>query len=183
MGARKSEKDFVFLYRGSAREIPWNEMLRAIRAHAGRDATLALTMTCEVANKDKPTHRSDLPPAPADEPVLPAVAEKNESEQRTTIYDVAREAKVSHTTVSRVANDRLCVSPALRARVEEVMARLNYKPSDAARAMVRTRDEKRQNPKDGIAVSVNGSVPPDIWGDENPEAATLLATDHHQKAT
>jgi LacI family transcriptional regulator len=50
-----------------------------------------------------------------------------------TLYDVAREAGVSAMTVSRVINGRNHVSPKTRARVLEVIERLNYQVNVAAR--------------------------------------------------
>ena len=51
------------------------------------------------------------------------------------IYDIAREAGVSISTVSRVLNNKGNVTAATRARVEEVLARSNYTPSAIARGM------------------------------------------------
>lgn len=56
-----------------------------------------------------------------------------------TIKDVAREAKVSVATVSRVLNGSVAVASATRERVERVAARLHYVPSGAARALVNRR--------------------------------------------
>lgn len=53
------------------------------------------------------------------------------------ITDVAKLAGVSHQTVSRVINDEDTVAPATRARVEVAIRELNYRPSAAARALVR----------------------------------------------
>lgn len=52
------------------------------------------------------------------------------------IYDIAREAGVSIATVSRVLNNKGTVSPATRARVEQVLAANHYTPSAIARGMV-----------------------------------------------
>lgn len=52
-----------------------------------------------------------------------------------TIYDVAREAKVSMATVSRVVNGNPNVKPATRERVNEVITRLNYRPNAVARGL------------------------------------------------
>ena len=52
------------------------------------------------------------------------------------IYDIAREAGVSIATVSRVLNNKGTVSPATRARVEQVLAANQYTPSAIARGMV-----------------------------------------------
>ncbi|BDZ51931.1 hypothetical protein GCM10025867_41720 [Frondihabitans sucicola] len=51
------------------------------------------------------------------------------------IFDVASEAGVSHQTVSRVVNGDPNVRPATRAKVDEAIAKLNYRPSAAARAL------------------------------------------------
>ena len=56
-----------------------------------------------------------------------------------TIHDVAREAGVSIKTVSRVLNREPNVRPAMRARVEAVIARLNYRPNISARSLAGAR--------------------------------------------
>jgi LacI family transcriptional regulator len=53
------------------------------------------------------------------------------------IYDVARQAGVSTTTVSHVLNGTRHVNEDTKARVQQVMEQLNYQPSSVARAMVR----------------------------------------------
>ncbi len=55
---------------------------------------------------------------------------------RVTIADVAREAGVSHQTVSRALNNKAEISPETRARVLEVVERLGYRPSLLARGLV-----------------------------------------------
>ncbi|MBI3979951.1 MAG: LacI family DNA-binding transcriptional regulator [Chloroflexi bacterium] len=54
---------------------------------------------------------------------------------RVTIHDIAREAGVSHTTVSRALNDKGELDPETRARVRAVAERLRYTPSSVARAL------------------------------------------------
>ncbi len=56
-----------------------------------------------------------------------------------TLRDVARHAGVSHQTVSRVINNSDRVSPETRARVEEAIAELGYRPNANARSMARGR--------------------------------------------
>ena len=52
-----------------------------------------------------------------------------------TIYDVAREAKVSMATVYRVVNGNQNVKPSTRDKVNEVIKRLNYRPNAVARGL------------------------------------------------
>jgi LacI family transcriptional regulator len=59
--------------------------------------------------------------------------------KRATIDRVAREAGVSTQTVSRVLNNRPDVSPATRARIQEVMLRLGYQPNAMARSLASRR--------------------------------------------
>ncbi|HEX9613860.1 MAG TPA: LacI family DNA-binding transcriptional regulator [Bacteroidota bacterium] len=57
----------------------------------------------------------------------------------STIYDIAREAKVGIGTVSRVFNNHPSVSEQTRKRVLSVAARLNYQPHPYARGLARKR--------------------------------------------
>ena len=59
--------------------------------------------------------------------------------QDSTIYDIAREAGVSIATVSRVLRDAGSVAPKTREKVENVIARYNYRPSSIARGMISKR--------------------------------------------
>ncbi len=54
---------------------------------------------------------------------------------RLTIRDVAREAGVSHQTVSRVINGDTLVTPETRAKVEAAIAQLGYQPNAIARSL------------------------------------------------
>lgn len=58
-----------------------------------------------------------------------------ESPRRVTIVDVARHAQVSTTAVSKVLRNAYGASPAMRAKVQEAIAELGYRPSAAARGM------------------------------------------------
>lgn len=55
--------------------------------------------------------------------------------RRVSMADVAARAGVSGQTVSRVANGAARVDPVTRARVEQAMAELGYRPHRAARAL------------------------------------------------
>ncbi len=59
--------------------------------------------------------------------------------QTITIYDVAREAKVSMATVSRVVNGNANVKKETKDKVEEVIARLGYRPNAVARGLASRR--------------------------------------------
>lgn len=61
------------------------------------------------------------------------------SQKQPNIYDVARLAKVSHQTVSRVLNDNPSIRPETKARVQKAMHTLGYRPNQAARALASSR--------------------------------------------
>lgn len=58
------------------------------------------------------------------------------SAKRPGLHDVAKVAGVSHTTVSRVLNDRQYVSPKTKRKVEKAMEELGYRPNLLARSLV-----------------------------------------------
>lgn len=53
-----------------------------------------------------------------------------------TIKDVAKEANVSITTVSRVLNDKPDVNDDTKKKIKKIIEELNYKPNDIARGLV-----------------------------------------------
>ena len=57
------------------------------------------------------------------------------TKEKMTIGDVARLAGVSKATVSSVLNDKSNVSKSTKARVADVMQRLNYRPNHIARSL------------------------------------------------
>ena len=59
--------------------------------------------------------------------------------REVTIVDVAREAGVSKSTVSRVLNDSPHVATATRARVLDAVSRLDFHANEAARGLRTTR--------------------------------------------
>lgn len=59
--------------------------------------------------------------------------------QSVTIYTVAREARVSMATVSRVVNGNPNVKPATRQKVLDVIKELNYRPNAVARGLASKR--------------------------------------------
>src|SRR5215217_2078964 len=61
--------------------------------------------------------------------------------QNVTLHDVAREAGVAVSTVSRALTQPDRISPATRARVQEVARRLGYRPNRIARAVVSGRTQ------------------------------------------
>lgn len=52
-----------------------------------------------------------------------------------TIYDIARVAGVSKSTVSRVLNKQTNISPEAREKVLKAIEELNYQPNKVARAL------------------------------------------------
>ena len=57
------------------------------------------------------------------------------TQRQPNIYDVARLAKVSHQTVSRVLNNNTSIRPETKTRVLKAMETLGYRPNQAARAL------------------------------------------------
>lgn len=53
-----------------------------------------------------------------------------------TIYDIAKEAGVSASTVSRVINNKPGIHPETRKKVQRLLAKYNYSPSETARSLV-----------------------------------------------
>ena len=62
---------------------------------------------------------------------------KNSNKSKMSIEDVAKRAKVSITTVSRVINNVSTVSDKNRVKVEEAVAHLKYKPNVSAQRLAR----------------------------------------------
>lgn len=60
----------------------------------------------------------------------------NNSDQKVTIYDIAKKANVSITTVSRVFNNNPSVSRKTRRKVQKVIEEMNYVPNAIARSLV-----------------------------------------------
>lgn len=63
------------------------------------------------------------------------MARRKKSSHQVTIIDVAREAGVSYSTVSRVVNNKSYVNPETRQRVLEAMHKLGYQANLAARSL------------------------------------------------
>lgn len=53
-----------------------------------------------------------------------------------TIYDIAKEAGVSASTVSRVVNNKPGVNENTRKKVQQLLEKYNYIPNEAARGLV-----------------------------------------------
>ncbi len=57
--------------------------------------------------------------------------------REVTIYDIAKEAKVSVATVSRVINDTAPVKGSTRAKIEELISKYNFQPNAMARSLLK----------------------------------------------
>lgn len=76
---------------------------------------------------------------------------------RVTIRDIAREARVSHSTVSRALHDHPAISPETIANVKALAAKMGYIPSAAARKLKTQRSR-------AMGVIVNSLGDP-FWSD------------------
>jgi citrate lyase gamma subunit len=112
--------------------------VRDVRFPGVKSNALALTITCKAIEKLGPNRNTDVSPQ-RDE----AAAGESGEHRRPTLADVAREANVSTSTVSRVLNDYGASSQKARARVEAAMRRVDYKPNEAARIMVHSKRTKQ----------------------------------------
>lgn len=59
-----------------------------------------------------------------------------EMESAKTIYDIAKEAGVSASTVSRVVNNKPGINEKTRKKVQQLLEKYNYIPNEAARGLV-----------------------------------------------
>ncbi len=134
----KAEPSSVYVYRGPSREIPWREIKRAIGAQLESGVTLSLTITCKAIERTAPGKHGDQP-LQRDECRAEIAGGASEMHRRATLADVAREAKVSTSTVSRVLNDYGATSHKARAQVAAAMRRIDYRPNEAARIMVQSK--------------------------------------------
>lgn len=70
---------------------------------------------------------------------MPRIRHGSNGIKAASIYDVARESKVSVFTVSAVVNQKSHVGKKLRDRVEEAIRKLNYRPNLIARSLAKQR--------------------------------------------
>lgn len=56
-------------------------------------------------------------------------------ESAKTIYDIAKEAGVSASTVSRVVNNKPGINEKTRKKVQQLLEKYNYIPIEAARGL------------------------------------------------
>lgn len=126
---RKDRPSVLYIFKGSRDSIPWSEIKRVLVAEFGRDSALTFTVSCSGIDRD-------LLPQAASSNELPgsSVPEPN---KRATLADVAREASVSITTVSRVINEPWTAREEVRRRVVAAIQHLNYRPNETARSLVR----------------------------------------------
>jgi LacI family transcriptional regulator len=94
---------------------------------------------------------------------------------RSTIKDVARIAKVSTKTVSRVLNNERYVSADARVRVERAMAELNFRPSVAARILAGKRSYQIALIYDNHSPHYIHQIQVGVWARCVEEGVRLLA--------
>ena len=61
-----------------------------------------------------------------------------------TIYDIAREAGVSASTVSRVINNKAGIKESTRKKVQKLLDEYNYTPDVAARGLVTSQHQTKE---------------------------------------
>jgi len=69
------------------------------------------------------------------------MSHREKPSRRSTIYDVAARAEVSHQTVSRYVKGYTNIDPALQARIQRAIDELNYRPNISARALTLRRSQ------------------------------------------
>lgn len=89
-----------------------------------------------------------------------------------TIYEVAKRAGVSLSTVSRVINSNTTVNAAMREKVERAMQELNYRPNSVARSLA-------SNRSDSIGLLVSELDTPFFGEMMHAVEATLRAANKH----
>ncbi len=161
----KQLPSFVYSYRGSIHGIPWREIRVALSKQLERGAVFTLTITCNTVEKTSLLQQTDAA-RPMAEKQSAVVAQdiSVKPKKRPTMIDVAREANVSISTVSRVLSNKWPVSSMLYERVEAVVKRLDYTPNEAARAMVQSKCRKtegRLGSEDVFAIVDTGSAVPE----------------------
>ncbi len=148
---QKDRPSVLYIFRGSRDTIPWSEIKRVLVAEFGRDSALTFTVTCSGMDGGV------LPQIPTD--VATPAAGPTEPSKRPTLAEVAREASVSTTTVSRVINEPWTASEDVRRRVDAAIERLGYQPNETARSLVR-RKIPREQP--GFSNDADTPVPAEV---------------------
>lgn len=82
-----------------------------------------------------PYNRAVSPPPTGHADIARSTSLPLDADRRVTIREVAREAGVSISAVSKVLRDAYGVSPAMRAKVTESIERLGYRPHAGARTL------------------------------------------------
>ncbi len=126
---QKDRPSVLYIFKGSRDSIPWSEIKRVLVAEFGRNSALTFTVTCSGIDKDS------LPQAAASNEL--AGSHAAEANKRPTLVEVAREAGVSITTVSRVIHEPWTAREEVRQRVDAAIEQLGYTPNETARSLVR----------------------------------------------
>ena len=119
-----------------ARETRWAFTVVLIISRASRSCRCARILRPPTSRSSRPRSKSAIP---LDKEGLAAsrALQIPNVKNRPNINDVARRAKVSITTVSRVINNITTVSTRNRARVEEAIAYYKYRPNISAQRLAR----------------------------------------------
>jgi Bacterial regulatory proteins, lacI family len=131
----KTEPGMIYVYRGPSHDIPWREIRTAIRTNLGPHSEVTLTLKYSAA-EGKAAKREQ--PYDAQSRAISTGRGIDAPRKQATMADVAREAAVSISTVSRVLNGGSSVSRKAQESVDAAVNRLGYIPNEAARALVRS---------------------------------------------
>ena len=140
------QKDFVYVFHGPCREIPWEKIKYALGARSNAEAVLSVTINCEtVALSVGRLATLYAMPSDGDEKSRSTRQNGACAGDRPTMRDVAREARVSGSTVSRYLRNDQCVSAGVAKRIRAAVDRLGYQLNESASNIAQRKRCRRED--------------------------------------